>query len=79
MHGHFALELRFALIVEVLASNVFSSHDVESLLLLLLCTLLDEDTFESYNQRLENQVDAGTLLQRVLTLISAQAASSGGG
>lgn len=67
------------MIVEVLASNVFSSHDVESLLLLLLCTLLDEDTFESYNQRLENQVDAGTLLQRVLTLISAQAASSGGG
>ena len=67
------------MIIEVLASNVFSSHDVESLLLLLLCTLLDEDTFESYNQRLENQVDAGTLLQRVLTLISAQAASSGGG
>ena len=67
------------MIVDVLASNVFSSHDVESLLLLLLCTLLDEDTFESYNQRLENQVDAGTLLQRVLTLISAQAASSGGG
>lgn len=63
----------------MLASNVFSSHDVESLLLLLLCTLLDEDTFESYNQRLDNQVDAGTLLQRVLTLISAQAASSGGG
>ena len=64
--------------VETLANNVLSSHDVESLLLLLLCTLLDRDTFEAYNQRLEKPVETRELLQQVLTLISEQAASSGG-
>ena len=63
--------------VETLANNVLSSHDVESLLLLLLCTLLDRDTFEAYNQRLEKPVETRELLQQVLTLISEQAASSG--
>ena len=63
--------------LETLANNVLSSHDVESLLL-LLCTLLDRDTFEAYNQRLEKPVETRELLQQVLTLISEQAASSGG-
>lgn len=66
-------------LLESLANNVLSSHDVESLLLLLLCTLLDRDTFEAYNQRLDKPVVTRELLQQVLTLISEQAAASGDG
>ena len=84
---HFELDrvfswlLEAALRVETLANNVLSSHDVEPLLLLLLCTLLDRDTFEAYNQRLDKPVVpvvTRELLQQVLTLISEQAESSGG-